>query len=354
VCVGERDKGQAICWSTPGERLDRAIEAAFLEAVAPDELELSLAVEGEAARQAEELDRQWRARIEQAGYEARRAERRYKAVDPDNRVVARTLEHEWEQRLRDLEEVERLHQESRHQKRVELSQEDREQIRALAKDLPAVWRAETTRPADRKAMLRLVIEGVSIRPEDVPRRITRVRLQWQSGVVTDLEVDRPSRRERTRTPERALERIREMSAAGLNDMQMAKQLNAECVTTGAGKEWNVWAVRWARRGNGIPRIAPDAPRSLPGADRHPDGRYSVVGAAKRLGVSVNVIRGWLRKGLLSARQDSESAHPRAWWIEIDDQTAARMAEIPRRHSQRAPAAERNGQDEDVGVRGGAS
>lgn len=89
------------------------MEKLFLEAVAPSELELCLAVEREVEGQAEELARQWRARIEQAGYEARRAERRYKAVDPDNRVVARTLEREWEERLRALEEVERQYAEAR-------------------------------------------------------------------------------------------------------------------------------------------------------------------------------------------------------------------------------------------------
>jgi hypothetical protein len=110
----------------------------FLETMVPSELELALAVEQEVAGQAEELAKQWRARREQVTYEARRAERRYKAVDPDNRVVARTLEREWEMKLRELEELERQYAEARRRKHVDLPEEDRVRVRELARDLPAV------------------------------------------------------------------------------------------------------------------------------------------------------------------------------------------------------------------------
>jgi hypothetical protein len=109
ICHGDRDTGQQGCWTVAGARIDAAVEKLFLETLVPGELELSLAVDQEVAGQAEELAKQWRARREQAAYEARRAEKRYKAVDPDNRVVARTLEREWKSKLRELEEVERQH-----------------------------------------------------------------------------------------------------------------------------------------------------------------------------------------------------------------------------------------------------
>ena len=112
-----------------GARIDAAVETLFLETMVPSELELALAVDQEVAGQAEELAQQWRARREQATYEARRAEKRYKAVDPDNRVVARTLEREWEGKLRELEEVERQYAEARRTKRVELSDADRARVR---------------------------------------------------------------------------------------------------------------------------------------------------------------------------------------------------------------------------------
>src|SRR5262245_26535003 len=143
-CHGDRDQGQKGCWTVPGAKIDAAVEKLFLETMVPSELELALAVEHEVASQAEDLAQQWRARREQASYEARRAEKRYKAVDPDNRVVARNLEREWESKLRELEEVERQYAEARRTKPVDLSDADRARVRALARDLPAVWRSPLT------------------------------------------------------------------------------------------------------------------------------------------------------------------------------------------------------------------
>jgi DNA invertase Pin-like site-specific DNA recombinase len=323
-CPGDSDHGEPICWSLSGEPIDRAVEVCFLEAVVPSELELSLAVEREVERQAEDLGRQWRARIEQAQYEARRAERRYKAVDPENRVVARTLERQWEERLREVEEVERQYAEARRHRGVELTEADRARIRALARDLPSVWRAPTTSPEDRKAMVRLVIEAVSLYPVEVPRRATRVRIEWQSATVTELEVARADRRTRTQTPPEALERIGGLAGAGERDERIAERLNVEGFRTGAGKNWTRDAVRWARRRGKIERVAADAPRRPALPDRHPDGRYSVSGAAKRFGVTLEVVRGWLRRGLIFGRREAYGPHTRVWWLEIDAAAAARL------------------------------
>lgn len=196
VCAGDRDKGEVMCWMTPAAPLDNAVETLFLETMVPSELDLSLAIGADLAARSEALDDHWRLRREQAEYEARRAERRYKAVDPDNRVVARTLEREWEERLREAEDVAQEYTRARREKHVELTDEDRSRIRTLAADLPAVWRATTTTPAERKAMLRLVVEAISATPMEVPRRVTRLRVQWKSGTVTDLETSRPTRRDR--------------------------------------------------------------------------------------------------------------------------------------------------------------
>jgi len=103
-----------------------------------------------AERQAEEVDRQWRLRLDQARYQAQLAERRYKAVDPDHRVVARSLERDWEEALRTLSELEQEHEEVRRREKVELDDADRSRILALARDLPRVWHSETTTNAQRK------------------------------------------------------------------------------------------------------------------------------------------------------------------------------------------------------------
>jgi hypothetical protein len=327
ACPGDRDTGQQGCWTVPGARIDAAVETLFLETLVPSELELALAVDQEVAGRAEELAQQWRARRAQATYEARRAEKRYKAVDPDNRVVARTLEREWESKLRELEEVERQYAEARHTKRVELSDADRARVRELARDLPAVWRSPVTPPADRKAMLRLVIEAISLSPLEVPRRATVVKVAWQSGTVTELEVPRPHRRQLFRTPPAAVERLRALAAAGRHDEEIAAILHADGMRTGRGLPWTTWAVRWARKKERISRLAPERPRRELLPDRYPDGRYSVAGAAKRFGVRLDVVRAWIKRGLVSGERHDFQVHRQVWWLEIAEDTAARLERL---------------------------
>jgi hypothetical protein len=170
-------------------------------------------------------------------------------------------------------------------------------------------------------MLRLVVEAIALSPVDVPRRVTRVKVQWRGGAVGELEVERPDRRDRLRTPEATVARIRALAVAGLRDEQIAETLNAEGVLTGRSKNWKPWAVKWARRRERIPRVAPDLPRRTPMPERHPDGRYSIAGAAKRLGVTVAVVRRQLAQGLLSGSREAYGPHRDVWWLDLDESVA---------------------------------
>ena len=107
--------------------------------------------------------KQWRLGVERANYEAQRAERRYRAVDPDNRLVARGLERDWEERLRALETA-KLELERREKQRPRvISPVERDRLLTLGPDLAAVWNAQTTTPRDRKELLRTLIEDVTIK-----------------------------------------------------------------------------------------------------------------------------------------------------------------------------------------------
>lgn len=121
--------------------IDRAVEQLFLEAIVPDELDLGLAVEREVGAQAQSLERQWKLRIERAEHAATRAERRYKAVDPDNRVVARTLENDRERCLRELDQVRAEYDKARHDRHVELT----DKLAQLPQfEVPAARRGESS------------------------------------------------------------------------------------------------------------------------------------------------------------------------------------------------------------------
>jgi hypothetical protein len=134
-------------------------------------------------------------------------------------------------------------------------------------------------------MLRLVIEAVSLRAVEIPRRETLVKVAWKSGAVTELHVDRPTVSQLVSTAAPALARLRELAAAGVHDRQIAKQLAAEGFITGMGKRWTMIAVRNMRSHHAIPRTAPSLPTAKPLPDRRDDGLYSVLGAARHFGVS---------------------------------------------------------------------
>jgi DNA invertase Pin-like site-specific DNA recombinase len=333
-CHGEQDRGARVCWMVSGQAIDTAVEDLLLRMIVPTELELSLAVEREVDAQATSLGEQWKLRLEQAEYEARRAERRYKAVDPDNRVVARTLESEWEARLQDLAEIRRRLENAKREHRVQLSDEDRSRIRALARNLPAVWRASTTTPADRKAMLRLAIEAVAIHPIDVPQRLSQIRVQWKSGAVDELTADRPGPADHNRTPSAAVGRIRQLAILGLFDRVIAEKLNAEEVRSGSGRAWTPSAVKHVRLEHQIFGAAAVPPRRDQLPDRHPDGRYSVRGAMKRFGVSHRQVMRWVERGMATAVRGDFEGYRSVWWLTIDPETEA---QIEKRKTRKRPS-----------------
>ena len=242
-------------------------------------------------------------------------------------MVARTLEREWEQCLLEVEQVQRDYETAKRERHIELSDEDRARIRALARDLPKVWKSSTTTQTDRKAMLRLVIEAVSLSPVDVPRRATVVRVAWKSGAVSELEVERITRS----APAAAVRRIRELAAAALYDTDIAKQLNAEGIPAGSGKTWNRKRVAHARRRDACACTAPHPNGAPPMPDRRQDGRYSVRGAANRFRVSIATVRRWLVQGLIYAEREAHPHYPHGiLWLDINDAAAARLDALAER------------------------
>jgi hypothetical protein len=150
------------------------------------------------------VDRQWQLRVERARYEAKRAERQFDACDPENRVVTRTLEKRWNDRLSEVETLEREYNDFKRSQRFELSDIERQRILDLASDLPRLWRAKTTEDRDRKMLLRLLIEDVSVRAIDVPRSTIRATVLWHTHAITELEIDRDESRSRKCIPYRVL------------------------------------------------------------------------------------------------------------------------------------------------------
>lgn len=323
-CHQDDDGLRVHCWSVSGKALDAAVESLFLSTMVPSEIELSLAVEREAERQGESLEQAWGTRLEQVRYEARVAERRYMAVDPDNRVVARTLEANWEQRLRDLATVERQYDDARKTQKVILSDDDRLRIRELARDLPAVWHAATTSVADRKAMLRIAIDVIAAQPVDVPRRSTRLDVQWQGGATSSLVVPRFRKGEYRRTSQAVIDQVRELAAEGRHDEDIADELNRRGILNGEGRAWKLDTIRSMRSRLRIPKVAPDRLRMPPLPARDAAGRHSVPGLAARMGVNESTVYRWIAHGLVSAVRGDLGTHRNVFWVDLDEQTEARL------------------------------
>jgi DNA invertase Pin-like site-specific DNA recombinase len=313
--------GTGVCWMLPGAVIDKRVSEAFLAAAQPPELEISFAVSQEATRQAGELERQWALRIERANYEARNAERRYKAVDPENRVVARTLEGDWEEKLREVEHVEREYEQARRRKKVVLNEEDQRRILELAGDLPQVWRSTTTTQQQRKNLLRILVHEVTLTPIDVPVRSTRVQVLWESGIVTEYRVERRRNRAGGQAAPEAEKLISRLVKRGQYDDDIAVVLNHKGLKTGTGRSWNIHSVRRVRTRLGVSRpAATTATTKAP--NQRADGLYSTRGVAERFKVSTPTVRHWIKAGHLCVADGGGRGRPA--WFNLDDDTVARL------------------------------
>ena len=316
-CAGKNIvNGRGIfCLNIGGVQIDQAVADALLEALKPAAFEATL----EATRQPESNHdtalAQWRLAVERAGYEAQRAERRYRAVDPENRLVARGLEAEWEQRLNELEQARAaLHRKSQLHP-LTLSAEDYRRIQSLGSDLKRVWAAPTTTDRDKKELLRTLIEEVivSVVREDFRAHLT---LRWRGGMITELDVHLPRLNPaRIRTDEDTVELVRRL-AVHYTDGVIAGILNRQGRKTVRGERFTANQVGCLRRYRHIARFEPPA--------EAPKGELvTIAGAADILQVAPSTIHRWLAEGIIPGEQVTPAA---PWQIRITDELRARFVE----------------------------
>ncbi|HTW69748.1 MAG TPA: hypothetical protein VME47_07680 [Acetobacteraceae bacterium] len=195
--------------------------------------------------------KQWRLGVERASYEAGRAERRYRAVDTDNRLVARGLERAWEESLSALE-TDKAELARREQERPRpLLQKEREQLLAIGPDLAKVWHAATTTPRDRKELLRTLIEEVIVRVER-DKFVAHLTVRWKGGALDEIELALPRSRPATvRTAEDTVALVRRL-ASHYPDTVIAGILNRQGRGTAYGHRFETSHVRNLRRQWDIP------------------------------------------------------------------------------------------------------
>ncbi len=236
------------CQRVPGAPVDPSVAQTLLAALSAAEIELSLQVLEEVAQQAEAVRQQWERRLERARYTAELARRRYQQVEPEHRLVARTLEREWEDALAALAQVEQAYAAAQREKPLILSDAERQQLLALARDLPALWAAETTPPAERKAVARLLAADVTLtrRETDI-----RVQLRWVTNAVDEWTVPLPQRG--VKTDPVVLDLVRALAPTA-TDAEIAAHLNTNHHRTARGKPFTEDRVRSLRHHHQIGKV----------------------------------------------------------------------------------------------------
>jgi hypothetical protein len=296
----KQDGNMGVCWSVAGAAIDTAVASHVLEAINSEQLDISLAVLSELDYQAQEADKTWQLRLERAHYEADRAFRQYDATEPENRLVARTLERRWNEKLQQLTELEEAYSQAHQVQRLELTASQRQQILHLAKDIPALWHASSTTNQERKEILELLVKQVAITPIDAPERSTRIQILWHTGVTSTLYALRPTTAQRFQTPNEVIQLVEEL-APGRTDTEIALELNQRGLVSGTGRAFTKASVAWIRWKFGIEKPLADPIVAKSGVS--PEGYYSTSALA-------SLRRCWNSYHLLLARQRNYPGFPR--------------------------------------------
>lgn len=317
------------CQFIRGDGVDAAVAQAFLEAMQPAQLQVSLSTLDHLEEQARQVDRQWQLRLERAHYEADLARRRFLAVEPENRLVARSLEHDWNEKLAEAERLAHDYAAWPQLTAYSISSEERQRVLALAQDLPTVWQAPTTTHAERKQLVRFLVKDVTLTKCDTS---IHIGLRWQTEALTPLDIPRPRRScDIRRTPATVIERIRTL-ASDHTDGQIAVLINQEGLTPGTGGRFTDGKVQWIRYTYDIPTGCPQRP-SVGRDEPRGDGRYSARAAAELLNVNVSTIADWCKSGILDGLQAAPGG-PR--WIQLTPHLIAQLRRpVPRQWKRRA-------------------
>jgi DNA invertase Pin-like site-specific DNA recombinase len=296
----QQREGGPRCQEVRALGVDGEVERLALAALAPDRIALAVAALGELEEEARLLERQWSLKRERTRYEAERARRQYDAVEPENRLVARSLERAWEERLRQVEQIEAEYAGWRRAQPLSLTDADRAQILSLGEDLPRLWNAATTTAAERKQMLRLLLKEVVL-DQRRERGQVWIRIVWQTGATSEHRIQRCVH---AYTEYAALERlqarVRELNAAQKMDGEIATILNAEGLVSARGRPFSGAEIHLLRKRWGIPTVKINGKEANP--QRWPDGTYSVQGAAKVLTITAQTVFKWLQRGRLTGQQ----------------------------------------------------
>lgn len=311
------------CGHIGAATLDDLVAREVLRALEPAALELSLHAMENVEQERNRLHDQWRLKLERAQHEVDRAERRYHSVEPENRLVARTLEARWEDALQQQRQVEEDYHRFLAKLPATLNATDRERIRELSDSVDTLWHAAQTSAQDRKQIIRCLVERVVV-VADKSSEHTEVTIIWQGGLTTQHQVARPvGSYEQLKDYNRLTERITEFHRAGLHLAEIAEKLNAEGF------------VPARRRGvfteSGVGTLLRDLGlvSELLRDDLLEKDDWWIPDLARQLGVIPQKIHYWVKQGWIHARRAPSGRH---WIVWADKEEKRRLKRLAKHKS----------------------
>jgi DNA invertase Pin-like site-specific DNA recombinase len=325
------DYGEPLCQSLAGDALDEEIRRLVFAALKPAALQISLQVAEDLEAERTRHRTQWEQRLQRAGYEAQRAERQYQAVEPENRLVARTLERQWEEALQAQAALQSDYERFLAAEPSPLSADERERIRRLAADIPTLWQAATTTDADRQAIVRQLIERVIVTVLDETEKVA-VEVHWAGGHRTRARLIRPvARLQQLSYYPQLLGRVLSLHEQGMACTGIARQLNVEGWRPAKRRKTftgPMVATLLTRQG-----LHSGTPKQRHTADLHPEpSEWLLNDLALELDMPPVTLFSWIRKGWVRARQVEHNG--RNVWLTWADRAECERLRARRREPRR--------------------
>jgi hypothetical protein len=319
-CSRAHLQGDPVCQEVIGTSVDAAVGALLVDAMTPMAVQVALAVQQEIEARLQEADQLRRQQVERARYEAESARQRYMLVDPLNRLVARSLEADWNDKLRVLAETHDSYEHGHQLDQQVLSESRRQQLFSLVKDFPAVWNDPATPHRERKRMLALLVEDVPL----VKDAEITAHVRFRGGATTTLKLPLPLNAwQLLKTPDHVLAQIDALQEQH-TDADTVAILNQRGLRTGAGKPFTLKSLRWVRQARGTRSHK----QHLLAA-----GLSTTKEMASKLGTSEKVARAWRRKSILQACRCSDHHE----WLYYPSDGEMNMGKTDKKIIQPAPS-----------------
>jgi DNA invertase Pin-like site-specific DNA recombinase len=310
------DYGEDYCQSLSGNVLDRHVTALIFKALQPAALEISLAVAGDLAAERQKQQNQWQQRLERAKIDTGRAKRQYNAVEPENRLVARTLERNWEEALAAEAQLNSEYEQFLTEQSAVLTIEERAAILRLAQDIPVLWEADTTTAIDRQLIVRQLIERVLVTVIENTEKV-QVEVHWQGGHQTHALITRPvARLEQISQYQPLMARVKALHAQGHTAIEIAEKLNTEGWKPPKRRDtYNASMVRDLLTRQGLSTGSSKQQHTM-GICREAD-EWTMKELAQQLHMPEPTLYAWLCKGQVKGRQVKVASRS-IWLLHADD------------------------------------